>query len=80
MLTSAMLYDSNIKCHHTKNYIYYCMTERAIRGNILVEINCIGPTEGRDGLHFLQAAIKSYGSLINSGNEQNIELMHINVN
>ena len=29
-------------------YIYYCMTGRAIQGNILFEIDHIGPTEGRD--------------------------------
>ena len=29
-------------------YIYYCITGRAIRGDILFEIDRIGPTEGRD--------------------------------
>ena len=29
-------------------YIYYCMTGRAIWGNIQLEGGSIGPTEGRD--------------------------------
>ena len=29
-------------------HIYYCMTGRAIRGDIPFEIDSIGPTEGRD--------------------------------
>ena len=29
-------------------YIYYCMTGRAIQGNILFEIDRIGLTKGRD--------------------------------
>ena len=28
--------------------MYYCMTGRVIQGNILFEIDCIGPTDGRD--------------------------------
>ena len=32
-------------------YIYYCMTGRAIWGNIQFEAGSIGPTEGRDNIH-----------------------------
>ena len=29
-------------------YMYYCMTGRIIQVNILLEIDCISPTEGKD--------------------------------
>ena len=33
---------------YTKINIYYCMTGRAIQGNIQFECGSIGPTAGRD--------------------------------
>ena len=39
---------NNVLMFSNYNYIYYCMTGRAIRGkNILFEIDRIGPTKGR---------------------------------
>ena len=32
----------------TINILYYCMSGRAIRGNIQLETDSIGPTVGRD--------------------------------
>ena len=30
------------------NYMYYCMTGRAIQGNIMFEIDGVSPTERKD--------------------------------
>ena len=38
----------NRKMYSERRNIYYCMTGRAIQGNFPFEIDCIGPTKGRD--------------------------------